>query len=173
MRWFWIDRFLEFESGSYAKAVKNISLSEEHLHDHFPGFAVMPGSLIIEGLAQTGGLLLSEATGFQHTVVLAKVGKMIFHSWACPGDTLTYSVTLTDAREEGGSVDATAHVGDRLVAEGEIMFAHADQMAAELPSGADQRNYIIDAGLMDILNIGKAGTGDLTASPVTASTKSE
>jgi len=160
MRWFWVDRFLEFESGSYAKAVKNVSLSEEHLHDHYPGFAVMPGSLIIEGLAQTGGLLLSEATGFQHTVVLAKVGKMVFHSWACPGDTLTYSVTLTDARDEGGSVDAAAHVGDRLVAEGEIMFAHADQMAADLPSSADQRSYIIEAGLMDVLNVGKVGTGE-------------
>lgn len=164
MRWFWVDRFLEFESGSYAKAVKNVSLSEDHLHDHYPGFAVMPGSLIIEGLAQTGGLLLSEATGFQHTVVLAKVGKMIFHSWACPGDTLTYTVQLTDARDEGGSVDATAHVGDRLVAEGEIMFAHADQMAADLPSGADQRNYIVEAGLLDILSIGKVGTGEESSS---------
>ena len=135
MRWFWIDRFLEFESGSYAKAVKNVSLAEEHLHDHFPGFAVMPGSLIIEGLAQTGGLLLSEATGFQHTVVLAKVGKMIFHSWACPGDTLTYSVTLIGCPRRRGTVEAMAHVGDRLVAEGEIMFAHADQMGADLPSG--------------------------------------
>lgn len=159
MRWFWVDRFLEFESGSYAKAVKNISMSEEHLHDHFPGFAVMPGSLILEGLAQTGGLLLSEATGFQHIVVLAKVGRIVFHSWACPGDTLTYTVTLTDARDEGGTVEARAHIGDRLVAEGDIMFAHADQMAADLPSGAQQRNYIVDAGLLDILNIGKAGTG--------------
>lgn len=165
MRWFWVDRFLEFESGAYAKAVKNVSLAEEHLHDHYPGFAVMPGSLIIEGLAQTGGLLLSEATGFQHTVVLAKVGKMVFHSWACPGDTLTYSVTLTDARDEGGSVDAQAHVGDRLVAEGEIMFAHADQMAADLPSSADQRSYIIEAGLLDVLNVGKVGTGEQSPAP--------
>lgn len=160
MRWFWVDRFLEFESGSHARAVKNVSLAEEHLHDHFPGFAVMPGSLIIEGLAQTGGLLLSEATGFQHTVVLAKVGKMVFHSWACPGDTLIYSVTLIDARDEGGSVEAKAHIGNRLVAEGEIMFAHADQMAADLPSGSEQRNYIVEAGLLDILNIGRVGTGE-------------
>jgi 3-hydroxyacyl-[acyl-carrier-protein] dehydratase len=169
MRWFWVDRFLEFESGSHARAIKNVSLAEEHLHDHFPGFAVMPGSLIIEGLAQTGGLLLSEATGFQHTVVLAKVGKMVFHSWACPGDTLIYSVTLTEARDEGGSVDARAHIGNRLVAEGEIMFAHADQMAAELPSGAEQRNYIAEAGLLDILNIGRIGTGEPFA-PQTPST---
>ena len=160
MRWFWVDRFLEFESGAYAKAIKNISLSEDYLHDHFPGFAVMPGSLIIEGLAQTGGLLLSEATGFQHTVVLAKVAKMKFHSWAFPGDSLLYDVTLVDARDEGGTVEAAARVGERLVAEGEILFAHADQMAADLPSTADQRNYIVEAGLFEVLNIGKAGTGE-------------
>ena len=38
MRWYWIDRFIEFESGRYAKAIKNISLAEEYLHDHFPGY---------------------------------------------------------------------------------------------------------------------------------------
>ena len=54
MRWFWIDRFVEFVPGSHAKAVKNVTLAEEHLHDHFPGFPVMPGSLMLEGMAQTG-----------------------------------------------------------------------------------------------------------------------
>ena len=57
MRWIWIDRFVEFESGRRAVAIKNVSLAEEHLHDHFPGYPIMPNSLITEGLAQTGGLL--------------------------------------------------------------------------------------------------------------------
>ena len=64
MRWYWIDRFLEFESGRYAKAVKNVSLAEDHLHDHFPGYPLMPNSLVIEGLAQTGGLLVCEHSHF-------------------------------------------------------------------------------------------------------------
>ena len=59
MRWFWIDRFIEFEAAR-AKAIKNISLGEEHLHDHFPGYPVMPNTLIVEGMAQTGGLLVCE-----------------------------------------------------------------------------------------------------------------
>jgi len=42
MRWFWIDKFVEFESGKRAVAIKNLSMAEEHLHDHFPGFPVMP-----------------------------------------------------------------------------------------------------------------------------------
>ena len=62
MRWYWIDRFLEFNSGRSCQSVKNVSLAEEHLHDHFPGYPVMPASLIIEGLAQTGGILVGEAT---------------------------------------------------------------------------------------------------------------
>ena len=123
MRWFWIDRFVEFQSGSHARAIKNVTLSEEHLHDHFPGFPVMPGSLIIEGLAQTGGILLGEVSHFENLVVLAKIPKMTFHSCVCPGDTLAYDVKLLNANQDGGIVECTACVGDRLVAEGEIWFA--------------------------------------------------
>ena len=131
MRWFWIDRFVEFQSGSHARAIKNVTLAEEHLHDHFPGFPVMPGSLIIEGLAQTGGILLGEASRFENLVVLAKIPKMEFFGFACPGDTLVYDVTLLDAQQEGGRVECVARVGDRLVAEGEIMFAR-------IPRGGSQ-----------------------------------
>jgi len=84
MRWFWIDRFVEFESGSRARAVKNISLAEDHLHDHFPGYPVMPGTLMIEGMAQTSGILLGEMSGFDALIILAKVPKVVFHSLACP-----------------------------------------------------------------------------------------
>src|ERR687898_46307 len=76
MRWFWIDRFIEFESGKTAKAIKNVTLAEEHLHDHYPGFPVMPGSLMLEGMAQTGGILLGEANDFRHIVILAKIPKV-------------------------------------------------------------------------------------------------
>src|SRR5438477_2879362 len=100
MRWFWIDRFVEFESGVRAKTIKNVTLAEDHLHDHFPGFPVMPGSLIMEGMAQTGGLLLGEASQFRHVVILANIPKLTFHSWATPGHTLVYSAKLLDTRED-------------------------------------------------------------------------
>ncbi len=159
MRWFWIDRFIEFESGSHCRAIKNVSLAEEHLHDHFPGFAVMPGSLMLEGMAQTGGILLGESRGFAHIVILAKVPKVKFHSWACPGDSLIYSAKLLESRDEGGMVECTAMVGDRLVAEAEIVFAHVDQMNADIPAGADQKNFVFELGLLDILDVGQAGLG--------------
>lgn len=158
MRWIWIDRFVEFEKGSHAKAIKNVSLAEEHLHDHLPGFPVMPGSLMLEGMAQTGGILLGQVHDFQHVVILAKVPKIEFHSWAVPGDTLTYFAKLQDARDEGGMVSCTAHVGDRLVAEAEIVFAHVNQAAAE--SGQiDQKSFVFSMRLLGVLDVGQAGNG--------------
>lgn len=158
MRWYWIDRFLEFESGSYAKSIKNVTLAEEHLHDHFPGFPVMPGSLMVEGMAQTGGILLGEKYNFDHIVVLAKVPKVSFHSWACPGDSIVYTAKLIDARPEGGSVECTAYVGERLVAEAEIMFAHLSQDDPEFGQ-IDQKNFVFSSNLMDIFEAGRAGDG--------------
>jgi 3-hydroxyacyl-[acyl-carrier-protein] dehydratase len=156
MRWFWIDRFIEFESGRSAKAVKNVTLAEEHLHDHFPGFAVMPGSLILEGLAQTGGILLGEKNDFKYAVILAKIPKAIFHSWATPGDSMIYTARLIDEREEGGSVECTAHVGERLVAEAEIVFIHLDPADQSL-GVIDQKNFVFSMNLLGILDVGKVG----------------
>jgi 3-hydroxyacyl-[acyl-carrier-protein] dehydratase len=159
MRWFWIDRFVEFESGSHAKAVKNVTLAEEHLHDHFPGFPVMPGSLMLEGMAQTGGILLGEKNDFREIVILAKVPQLTFHSWACPGDTLTYTARLVDVRPEGGVVQCTAHVGERLVAEAEILFNHLDKSKVAGSASIDQKNFVFSMGLLGILDVGRAGDG--------------
>src|SRR5258707_5801322 len=110
MRWFWIDRFTQFESGRSATAIKNVSLAEEHLHDHFPGAPLMPNSLVIEGLAQTGGLLVAEHGGVEERVVLANVARASFQFSAVPGDTLTYPVTIDDIHEDGAIVSGTSHV---------------------------------------------------------------
>ena len=86
MRWIWIDRFKEFESGKRAVAIKNVTLAEEHLHDHFPGFPVMPECLMIEAMAQTAGILVGEAKNFQEKVVLAKIKKAVYFNFVKPGD---------------------------------------------------------------------------------------
>jgi len=151
MRWYWVDRFIEFESGSHAKAIKNVSLAEEHLHDHFPGFPVMPGSLMIEGMAQTGGILLGEVNDFKYNVILAKIPRVDFHSSAVPGDQLTYSATLNEVREEGGTVTVQATAGDRLVADCEIMFVHLTSDDPQL-SRIDQKSFVSQLNLMEILD---------------------
>jgi 3-hydroxyacyl-[acyl-carrier-protein] dehydratase len=131
MRWYWIDRFLEFESGRYAKAVKNVSLAEDYLHDHFPDYPVLPKSLVIEGLAQTGGLLVCEHTQFAERVVLAKIPFARFHCEAVPGDQLVYTATILAVKEDGAMVTAVSHKDGQLQAEMEIVFAHLGSEHAE------------------------------------------
>jgi 3-hydroxyacyl-[acyl-carrier-protein] dehydratase len=131
MRWFWIDRFTEFESGRTATAVKTVALSEDHLHDHFPGASVMPNSLVLEGMAQTAGLLVCEHGGFVKQVVLAKVSRVTFHCVAFPGDTLTYRVQVVDIKDDGAMATVTSHIGEQLQAEAEIFFAHLDQVTPQ------------------------------------------
>ena len=130
MRWFWIDRYTEFESGRSATAIKNVSLAEEHLHDHFPGAPVMPNSLVLEGLAQTGGLLVAEHGAFLERVILAKVALARFHFSAVPGDTLCYRTTIEDIHKDGAIVSGTSHVGQRLQGEVQLFFAHLDEATA-------------------------------------------
>ena len=107
MRWIWIDRFVSFESGKSAAAVKNLSLAEDHFADHFPGFPVMPAALILEGLAQTGGILVGEANNYTKNVVLAKISKAIFRRDALAGETLTYRTSLEQLSDIGGLVSGT------------------------------------------------------------------
>jgi 3-hydroxyacyl-[acyl-carrier-protein] dehydratase len=126
MRWYWIDRFTEFESGQRAVSVKNVSLAEDHMADHFFGFPLMPHSLVIEGIAQTGGLLVGEHNGFRERVVLAKLGRAKFYDYARPGDTLTYTTTIQDVNETGALISATSYIGDRHHADVDMFFAHLD-----------------------------------------------
>lgn len=140
MRWTWIDRFVSFESGKSATAVKNLSLAEDHFADHFPGFPVMPAPLILEGLAQTGGILVGEANGYEKNVVLAKMNNVKFHRDALAGEQLTYATTLVDLNDTGARVSATVHSAGELVAEAEIMFAHVS--AAQLPPGLPDAKFV-------------------------------
>jgi len=160
MRWIWIDGFIEFESGKSAKAIKNLSLAEDHFADHFPGYPVMPASLMLEGLAQAGGILAGEARQFQEKVVLAKIPNAKFHRDVFAGQQLIYSVELTQCREEGAAVTGRIHVGDALVAEAEIFFAHLDQARSKQLLG--DHNFVFSGELKKILGLSK-----LTASRTT------
>ena len=131
MRWFWIDRFEEFIHGVRACAIKNVSLAEDYLDELSPGHPFLPASLIVEGLAQTGGLLVAQYNGYQERVVLAKITRAKFHSIACPGDTIRYETTLDDIRNDGALVTGRGTVGDRPLVDLELMFAHLDERIAD------------------------------------------
>ena len=158
MRWFWIDRFIEFESGHRAVAIKNISLNDEQILGYVPGFPAMPSSLIIEGLAQTGGLLVCEHSQFQERVVLAKVTKAEFPQPALAGDTLKYTVLIQDIREGGAICQGTCHVEDQLVAKVELVFAHLDDrfQGGDL---FDPANFLRTLRTLRLFEVGRSSDG--------------
>ena len=130
MRWIWIDKFTEFKSKSHAVAVKNVTLAEEHLHDHFPGFPVMPECLCIEAMAQTAGILVGEAKKFQEKVILAKIKKCVFFDYVTPGDTLKLEAKIESIAPEAASTTGKITCSDKLIAEIDLMFSHIDQNLA-------------------------------------------
>ena len=130
MRWIWIDKFLEFESGKRAVSLKNVTLAEEHLHDHFPGFPIMPECLMIEAMAQTAGILVGEARNFQEKVILAKIKKAAFFDFVRPGDTIILHAEIESIAPEAASTAGRIMRGDQLIAEISLMFSHIDNNLA-------------------------------------------
>lgn len=130
MRWIWIDKFIRFQSGKRAVAVKNVTLAEEYLHDHFPGFPVMPQSLMIEAMAQTAGILVGETKKFQEKVILAKIKKAVFHNYVRPGDTIQLDANIDSITDEAASTSGKITRSDKLIAEIDLMFSHIDQNLA-------------------------------------------
>src|SRR3984957_15372290 len=163
MRWIWIDRFTEFHSGKSARAVKNLSSAEDHFADHFPGYPVMPASLILEGLAQTGGILVGEANDFKEKVVLAKITSARFHREALVGETLLYDVEMLTLRPEGASVVGKVYAvppgvvpgepSGTPLAEAEIFFAHLDQARSQQLFG--DHNFVFSGELKHLLGLAK------------------
>lgn len=153
MRWIWIDRFVEFESGRRAQAIKNVTLAEDHLHEHFFGAPQMPASLIVEGLAQTGGILVGEVNRFEEKVILAKIPKVRFYFPARPGDTLVYTAVIEDMQSDGARVQATSHVAGQLQAEAEIMFAHLDD-EKRVRNLFEPKNFVFTMKLLGVFDVG-------------------
>jgi len=182
MRWMWIDRILECTPGERIVAIKNVSLAEDYLHDHFPAerdlaramaiehdnagtgsgtgagtgpgsadrphakrldpavdpLPVMPAALLIEGMAQTAGILVGYTNAFKEKVVLAKVNRAIFHLEVLPGQTVRYEAKIENMDASGALASGTIEVIDHRRAAGtripigevELMFSHLDQNMA-------------------------------------------
>ena len=149
MRWIWIDKFTEFTPRTSATAVKNVSLAEEHLHDLYPAFPIVPHSLIVEGMAQTAGILVGEARNFEEKVILAKVGKATFHRLVRPGDTIVFSAKIEQLNEQGASIAGKVTAAGELVAEIELMFSHIDQNLAGLEF--PEHNFVFTEQFTELL----------------------
>ena len=121
-----IDRIVEWNVGESAAAIKNISLSEDFFDDHFPRRPVMPGVLILEGMAQISGLLLEASlkkTANQDAkAVMTLLERTKFRSMVRPGDTLRYETKVVSVNRTGGKVTAEAILDGKAVVTTGIVF---------------------------------------------------
>lgn len=123
-----IDRVLEIEEGKRILCLKNISINEEFFKGHFPDHPVMPGVLIIEAMAQAGGILvLSQEENKGKIVYFMGIDKAKFRRPVFPGDQLHLEVKPIKIRSRTGKMEAYAYVDSKLVAEAEITFAVAKE----------------------------------------------
>ncbi len=150
MRWIWVDRFEEFTPGERAVGVKNVSLAEDHLHDHFPGFPVVPASLMIEGMAQTAGILVGHARDFSEKVILAKVKRATFHELVRPGDQIRFHVEIEHIHDAGATTRGEIRRAGVSIGEVDIVFSHIDRNASGLEFPED--NFVFTEDFMALLN---------------------
>jgi 3-hydroxyacyl-[acyl-carrier-protein] dehydratase len=149
MRWIWIDKFIEFTPGQSATSIKNVSLAEEHLHEQYPVFPIMPHSLIVEAMAQTAGILVGHSRQFAEKVVLAKISRATFYRLVRPGDALCISAKIEQLSDHGASTSGTVSVESDRVAEIELMFSHIDNNLAGMHF--PERNFVFEGPLMELL----------------------
>jgi len=166
MRWLWIDCIIEHEPDQRLVAIKNISLSENHLHDYIvDGVAIMPFSLLIEGMAQTAGILVGSMSGFKEKVILAKITKASLDCDVTAGDTVRFDASIDRIDNAGaattGTIDRRVAGGDawERIGRAELLFSHIDHNLAgtEFPDHnfvfSDNFKMILEtAGLADLID---------------------
>ncbi|MEL6490951.1 MAG: 3-hydroxyacyl-ACP dehydratase FabZ [Cyanobacteria bacterium J06621_3] len=123
-----VDRIIDYVPGEKATGIKNVTFNEPHFQGHFPGRPLMPGVLIVEAMAQVGGIVLSQTPGVDGRLcVFAGIDKVKFRKPVVPGDQLiitTELITLKAGRF--GKMKSRAEVDGQLACEGTLMFSAID-----------------------------------------------
>lgn len=158
----WIDRVVELVPRERLVAVKNVSLAEEHLHDHFassgdlPAVPVMPGPLIVEGMAQAAGILVGHAEAFREKVILAKIAKAELRADATPGCQLRYTATIETLGPRGASTSGLVELARperagvfERIGEIDLLFSHLDHNAAGV--AYPEENFVFGEGFRTLL----------------------
>jgi len=121
-----VDRVLELEPGKRAKTLKNITGNEIQFLGHFPEFAIMPGTLIIEAIGQSASLLFSHTSGTgmkdREFMALASVNDMRFLAPVLPGHTMIMEVKIIKMTDEAALIEGVATVEDTIVTRGKLSF---------------------------------------------------
>jgi len=116
-----VDRILELEPGKRVVGLKNVTINEPFFQGHFPGHPIMPGVLIIEAMAQAGGMLLMDQLTADKVVYFMALDRVKFRKPVQPGDQLHLEVTVLQIRGNNCRMAGVAKVDGKVVAEGEML----------------------------------------------------
>lgn len=124
-----VDRIEELEPGERVVGIKNVTVNEEFFQGHYPEHPIMPGVLIIESMAQIGGLLMLESVGNPENKIpfFAGIDKAKFRNPVLPGDRIRTEAKVLKLRGRIAKIAAKSYVEEDLVAEAELMFAVKDK----------------------------------------------
>ena len=119
-----VDRIINFVPNKSATGIKNVTFNEPFFQGHFPERPIMPGVLIVEAMAQVGGIVLRHLPGMENQLSLfAGIDKVRFRRPVVPGDRLTITTELLVSRKRFGKMHGRAEVDGQLACEGELMFS--------------------------------------------------
>src|SRR6476469_10395527 len=123
-----VDKIVDYVPSEKAVGIKNVTFNEPHFQGHFPGRPIMPGVMIVEAMAQVGGIVLTQLPDIDGGLFLfAGIDKVRFRRPVVPGDQLVMTVELLCVkRRRFGKMQAKAHVDGQLATEGELMFSLVD-----------------------------------------------
>lgn len=123
-----VDRVTEIEPGRRAVAIKCVTVNEPHFPGHYPGQPIMPGVLILEAMAQVGGIALAGEAHAGKIPLLAGVEKARFRRPVVPGDRLELESTIVKSRAGLSKIESVARVDGKVVAEAELLFTIVDEV---------------------------------------------
>ncbi len=145
MRHYLVDRIGELEPGVRAVGVKAVALSDDCFEHHFPGNPIFPGIYILEGMAQTAGVLLARTTAGRRVGLMASIDRVKFSAFARPGDQVVFEIVIESLDEAAARVRGTATVGNRAIATARFTFRLVDVERLIPPVYRDLWRHQMDA----------------------------
>lgn len=126
-----VDRITLVEPGHRAIGIKCVSVNEPYFPGHYPGQPIMPGVLILEAMAQVGGIAIGSQHDRGKIPLLAGVEKARFRRPVTPGDRLEIESVVLRARASMGKLQCVARVDDKVAAEAELLFTFAEEIGSD------------------------------------------
>jgi len=144
MKFILSDKITKIEPGTRIETVKNVSLAEEYLQDHFPAFPVLPGVFLLQGMIETASWLVREHQDFANSMILLKKARNVkYKSFAAPGMTVTYSAVVKKLDEKTSSFQVSGVSGDEAIVEARLDLRHFN-LADDNPQLACADKDVVD-----------------------------